>query len=335
MSDLSIATEALFKKSFTDEVALKIPMTAMLMEHRRVTFKGGVSIDHAVVKTTAESQLQMYSGGNEGLDATSKSYLSKPSFGWKYGQVPIWYGCETELQNQIATSEVKRLELVTLMVTEAQQGMKLGLNSQFHAETAAGDSGTDFQGIPEACDHSRTYGGILSDTTFTSAGWWGGASLSDAFTDRDTAMALSPSNLRKCVSRIGRYVDLGSKVYGYLPEDLYTKLQGILHGSVFYELSNKDNSRIFKYGFDSFIAFGVEWVKDTWMTQNSQTDVMLLVNPETFELRLHPSRAFVCTPFVRQDQIAGGKDAMLGRVKIAGNLVCWQPNGNMWKSNVS
>lgn len=336
MTDLSIATEALYKKSFTNEVMLKIPLTAMLMAHRRVTFKGGTTIKHPVVKATQESLLQMYATGT-GLDVSSKEQLSEPSFNWKKGQLPIRYDVDTEIQNELATSEVKRLDLVTLKVKEAQQGTKLGLNTQFHATTAAGDSGTDFQGVPEACDHSRTYGGITSNTTFAHPGlaWWGGASLGETFADRATAMALSLDNIRKCGMVVERYVDEGSKFYGLLPEGLYSKFLGILEGNVFYERSNEQNSKLFKYGFKSFHAYGVEWVKDSYMTLNSMTAHMLLINPDTWELRMHPQRAFEVTPFVWQGAQSGGLDEMVARLLIAGNLVCWQPNSNMWKSNVS
>lgn len=330
MSDLSIATESLYKASYTNEVMLQKPLLAMFTENRRVTWKGGVSITHPVVKATAASLLQMYSTNDE-LNVSSKQFLDNPAFNWKYGQLPLRYGCDVETQNQLATSEVKRVELVSMLTQLAQEGVRDGLDAQLHATTAAGDSGDDFQGVPEACDHSRTYGGKLSDTTFSVMAWWGGASLGDTYTDRATSTALSLQNIRRMKSRVGRYVKANSRLYMFLAEDMHSKLLGLCEGSVYY----KGEGSLLKYGFDSFTVYGIEVVKDSYMTLNSMTDDLLLVNPSTWEFRIHPNRNFVMTPFVNQSQIAGHRDEMVARLKFAGNCICWQPNGNMWLSAIT
>lgn len=335
MSDLSNLTLDLFRGSFTREVIHKIPMFTMLYEHRRITSKGGTSISDAVIMNTRKASLQMYRPG-EGLVVTDVSLTRKPSFNWKYGQLPVKVTCDEETQNELATSEVKRGDLVKIKVKEAHEGARQGFNTQFHATTAAGDSGTDFQSIPEAAGHSRTYGGLASDTTFSSMAWWGGASLDDSFADSATAMAISMSNFRKCKARCKRYVPESDRLYMFVPEDVASVIAGLAEAARLYTGSTAENSKLFKYGYDTFIvANNVEVVSDTYMTLNSMTTYMLLVNPNTFELRLHPSRAFQMTPFTRQDLVANGEDALMARIKVMGNLVCWQPNGNMVKSSVS
>ena len=93
--------------------------------------------------------------------------------------------------------------------------------------------------------------------------------------------------------------------------------------------------RLAKYGFTSVTLYdNIEVVEDPYMSVN-QTSTSLMVDPETWELRFHPSRAFKIGKFVDQSQIEGGEDKMLARLRVAGNFVCWQPNGNMWKSNMT
>ena len=44
---------------------------------------------------------------------------------------------------------------------------------------------------------------------------------------------------------------------------------------------------------------------------------------------------FQVTKFIQQDEHTGGKDEKVALLKVCGNAVCWQPNGNMYKSNVA
>lgn len=332
-TDLSNMTREAFVGSFVDEVMLQIPLTAMLLEERRVNWNGGTKIQDNVVMATGESNVQMYKAGT-GLAVKSKTYTQSIEFGWKLGTSPISYDVDTEIQNQLASSDVKKGDVVKNMTKQGQMGVKLALNTQFHASTAAGDSGTDFQSVPEAAGHNRTYGGFASGTTAAATKWWNGASIAESFADMATAFALSLDNIRKaraCAMRYGN-VKANQKFYLYLPEGLYSKLIGLVEASH----TKIATGSLAKYGFTSVVLYdNIEVVQDSWMTLNSQTGYMYLVNPASFELRIHPSRPFNITPFEWQGKIAGGTDSMLARILFAGNLVCWQPNSNMVKSNVS
>ncbi len=331
MSDLTIATRNLFARTFGNMVALKIPMLAMLMEHRRVNSKGGAQIVYDLIKDDAEDETQWYKAGDP-LTVGQASFLDQAKFNYKYGQTPMRLTVDEEIKNELATSEVKRRDLAKIIVKRAQDGMKRKINSRIHNASTA-DTAAGFQSVPFALEHSRTYGELTTTTSVKT--WWNGASLGTTWSDRNTSMVLSLSNIRLMKAVVRRYNDEG-KLYLFLPEALYSKLQGLAEGKTHYEASNEKNSRLFKYGtFESFHIYNIEVVQDTWMTLNSQTTYALLVNSNTFEFRLHPRRAFMMTKFFQQDQVAGGADEKVARVKVAGNLCCEQPNANMWKSAVT
>lgn len=332
-TDLSNLTREAFIKAFTDEVALQIPVFAMMIEERRVSWKGGTAISKNVIKTTGESLMQSYKPSRDTLNTASKTYTQKISFNWKYAQTPIVYTAEDAVQNELDEGGSKIMDLVELLTDQALSGTKDGINTMLHAATAAGDSGDNFQGIPEACDHSRTYGGYASGTT-TATKWWNGASLAGTYTDRASSMALSLDNIRKLRSACMRYGRVKQKqvFYLYLPEALHSKLMGLLEAACVHT----SPGALAKYGFTSARIYeNIEIVLDSWMNENSMSDDLLFVNPASWELRLHPTRAFQVTDFVDQSTIGGQRDEMLARVKVAGNSVCWQPNSNAWKSLVA
>lgn len=331
MSDLSIATQELFAKSFTYQVGLRMPITAMLLEHRRVEARGGYQIVYDLVKDDAVDEAQDYYEG-EGMTVAQTSFLDQAKFDWKYVQMPVRYTVSDEIKNKLGESEVKRHDLVKLMVERAQDGIKRHLNKVLHTISSS-DAGRSIQSIYDPLDHSRTYGTVASTTTVKT--WWNGSSLAESWADRNTAMALALDNLRKIEMICGRYRPPTEKLYCFLPEALHSKLQGILEGSVYYEKSSNENSRLFKYGFKSFQVYGTEYVVDSWMTLNSQTAYAVWLNPEVMDLRFHPNRSFRMTEFVWQGQIAGGQDENVARILLAGNCCNKQPNAGMWKSNVS
>lgn len=330
-TDLAILTRDMFVKSFRDEVSLNVPLLAMFEAHSRVTFEGGVTINRPVIKATGESLMQMYSGNNTPLTASNKSYLAQPSFKWKKGQIPALIEGDDYIQNVDAASENKIADLAELVVKQVQQGIRLDLNTQFHATTAAGDSGTDFQSVPEALGHSRTYGGITSNTTTVK--YWNGASLLNSYADAATTTGISLDVMRRCKMACMRYglTPQGRRFYCFLPEASFSKVVGLAEAA---GVKPKDG-RLAKFGIESVEYSGIEFVVDSYMTDNSMTAHMLLLDPMTWEFRLHPKRAFTMSDFVDQSQMAGGTDQMLARCLVAGALVCWQPNGNMYKSAIS
>lgn len=88
---------------------------------------------------------------------------------------------------------------------------------------------------------------------------------------------------------------------------------------------------------------GIEIVQDSFLTaglvDHSGTTLaaekwMLLLNIPDWELRLHPKH-FKFTGFTWQGDRQDGYDEWLARIMIAGNLICWKPNGSIFLNNVS
>jgi len=330
MADLSILTRSAFIKSFRDEVMLDRPVFAMLYDHRRVTWKGGADINQPIIKTSGAAALQWY-GVNDGLTVTDRDYLAKATFGWKMAQFSIVYTVEDMIQNVYGGNEEKILDLVGMKVKQSQQDVKEGLDTQLHNTTSAGDSGTKFQSIPEACGHSRTYGTIASNTTTVK--YWNGASVAGTYTDVATAMALSLDRIRIIRSACSKYgTQRNRRFYLFMGTALYSKLIGLIEANHVLVAPGK----LTKYGLTSIELYGnIEVVEDTWMTDNSMTTHLMFVDPESWELRFHPKRALEMTDFVDQSEQSNGKDQMVARIRLAGNSICWQPNANMYKSLVS
>lgn len=330
-TDLSIVTRDAFVASFRDQVSLRIPLLAALESKSRVRFEGGLSINFPVIKATGESLGQMYANSETGLDANSKSYLDKAKFEWKRGQLPALVNAEDYIENVEAASPNKILDLVELVVKQVQGGARLMLNTQAHATTAAGDSGTNFQSVPEAAGHSRTYGTITSSTSANT--WWNGASLDGTWTDSAGTIGISEDTIRRMKYCCTRYGDMDPRASYmlFLPEAGYSKAIGIASA----KQAIQPGSLKVKYGIESVELYGVEMVMDSYMTNNSMTTHALMISPETFELRLHPKRAFTMGDFVYQGDRAGGTDQFLARCLVWGNLVCKQPNANMYRSAIS
>jgi len=97
-------------------------------------------------------------------------------------------------------------------------------------------------------------------------------------------------------------------------------------------------SPLAKFGFQSFTIDGVTFVKDPYLRTANLTNshkYMFLIDLNTWEFRVHPQRSFLFTGFTWQAQFTGGADEWLARIFLMGNLVCWQPNANIWLSNVA
>lgn len=345
-TNITNSTRDTWLRTVVQEVFLRLPLLAILMEHRRITWRGGKSITKTVVKDDMESLAQSYTV-NEGLTGGTKTILAKPQFYWKYFQLPIEYGIEEEIQNHGAPDEVAPVDLVETLTTVAHKSARLKLQSMLYGDNsgAATDTGSaNFQGLIAALDHSVTYGTRSRSTTKATGALWQSISLTDAWTDQDTATAASISNLRNAVARCRRYRPQNSKLYVICGEAIFQQFQSQVEARHLYDREGKTGTMA-KYGFKTFDIDGVEFIQESYLTTLGTTVVhnssyypatwFFIIDPETWELRFHPSRAMKMTGFTWQGDQVGGQDKWLARIMTAGNLVCWQPNANCFLSNVS
>lgn len=333
MSNLTATTRELYERSVVKQVFEKLALFAMLKEERHIAFKGGRKIQRPVEMDTTESLMQDYTP-MEGMTGGSKTILQLPEFTWKYAQMPVQYTVEEEIQNDGGV-DTAPVDLVDTLVQAAQNGTKRGFAKRFYtSNTTTTDSGKKFQSVCDALCHAATPYGSLARTTAVRT-WWMGASVDGTWTDQAAAYTPSIALFRQALDRCRQYRDPGEKWYAISGSSIFRAYKSQCEARTLY---SREGSKLMRYGFETLMIDGVEFVLDPYldtMTPGTTTKYFFLINPETWELRLHPKRSLKFTGFTWQGDQVGGLDAYLGRVMATGNLICWQPNANIWLSNVA
>lgn len=339
MADFNIATRVAWDRSFVNQVALALPMFAMLWEHQRIKFKGGKSIKIRLQKGTTEALTQAYLM-NEPMQGGRINVLEEAEWFVKYCQHPVQYDARDIVENAGGRLTAP-LNTVKLAVDTSQDGFRRYMQSKFYATASTTpQTDRDFNSVLQALTHDKEYGGITRTIGSTTNTWFQGASPAGTYTDQGTAASPSLANISKWATICRRYLPQGldgrrrqrNPLYMFCPEGIYQDIQsqvearqGLLKPSLMQQ----------KYGFNAMNVYGVEIVEESWLTLNSGTTKIVLMNPATWQLRIAPSRAFRLTNFVWQGEQAGGIDAYLARILLAGNLTCRMPRANMYLSNVA
>ena len=337
--DFNITTREAYDKSFKSQVALALPLYAMLYEHQRVKFKGGRSTKIRVQKSTTESLGQSYFM-NEGLDGGRQDVLAEAEFFTKYNQFPVQYDGRDVIENT-GGELTAPLDSIRLVTETSQDGTRRFLQEKFWAAAVSNpENERDFNSVPQALTHDVKYGGLTRTIGSNINDWWQGASPAGTYTDQSTAVSPSLSNILKWATVCRRYLAAGmdgkgrlrNPLYMFVPEGIYQEIN--MQAEARTGLANPSLMK-FKYGFEAINIYNIEIIQSSWMTLNSRTASMALLNPETWQLRIAPSRNFKLTPFKWQAENAGGIDAWLARILIAGTLTCNMPRANMLLLNVA
>jgi len=329
-TNLSASTRELWERTVKDEVFMALPLTAMLMEHRRIMFKGGTKIKQTVTKATMTDLAQDYSS-NEPLEGGSRTILGAPEFGWKKFQIPVEYGVDEELQNHEAIEEAAPADIVKALVEGAQYAAREHLSAMAYA-TTTGETGKVFQGLACALTHDTVYGGYTRTISSTLNTFFQGASADLTYADWDTACAATIANFRKYATACRRYAKKNQKLYAFMGESLFQAFQSQCEARLMNTKPAAGSLGLYKYGFNTLNIDGVELVQDSYLTTAGRTAAFYIIDPDTWELRISPKRNFRLTPFKWQGDTNDGLDAWLGRVMCAGNLICWHPNRNLYRS---
>lgn len=335
-TNLNVATRDAWVRSIQDEVFLRLPLLNRLLSRRQVNWSGGLSIKRPVDMaefTDSPSLAQSYTP-NEGLSSGTKEVLKAPKFLWKYFQVPIQFGVEEKLQNA-GGNENQIVELVEHLVSKGQRGSRLHLNTMMYsAQSSTSDSDAEFQGLLDALFADTTYGTLARATTVTNP-WWQGASIAKSFADNATARTPSIANFRKAKIAVWQNADARS------PKDLLVITSETIFAALQAEAEtlhvySRTGSELADQGFNAMILDGVEIVADPFLEQDStRRKYFFMLHIPDWEIRLHPQRSFKMTPFTWQGDQVNGIDQDLARVLVAGNMVCWKPNGSIANTNWS
>lgn len=329
--NLAATTREMWDATLEDEVLLALPLVAMMIEHQTLEVKG-TKLKKTVIMDTSESLAQSYEA-TEPMTGGEKTILGTAEWNYKKFQLPVIYDCDTEIENQNASSVEAPIDEVEATVEAAQQGARSYLNTLLYG--AAADSGKKFfQGLRSALTHDATYGGLARATTVTRQ-WWQSGSLADTYTDQATAVSASIANVRKAATIAGRHAKSNQRFYAFVGETLFAKLKSQVEARMQYSV---EGSNLAKYGFKTFIIDNsIEVVQDSYLTiTGATTDAyFFLLDPTSWRLRISPKRNFRLTPFKWQGEQVNGLDRYLARILVAGNFVCYAPNKNVFLSNMS
>ena len=342
-------TRDLIEKSLTNEVYLRTAFLDELNKRKRIT-AGGRTLQFPVIKDTMQSLAQAYSM-KEPLTSSQKSITETASFNWKYVQLPIEYDGDVEIQNLNAASEEKIYDVAEMLAEQALYGMNLKMQDMMFSGGSAtltdyNDTGKNFNSITSALYLDTTYGGLSRAHVDSATGtndWWqaaqpgtGGLGTifgSDFTTISQTVAAnLTIANFRSWVVKVQRFIKKKDDIMCVMCPTLFNKLKAECQANMIYQGAT-DTAKV---GFNKMFIDGHQIVDADYLEGNSTTDNwVFLLNMESWELHFNKARNFKMTPFKWQAENIYGTDTYLSRLLVCGNLICKQPNANMWLTNVS
>jgi len=341
-ADLSKATRELFVRSLVNQVYMQTPFVEDLQRRNQITYSGGTDVKRLIDTGEIDDIMQEYTA-NTALQDQKKTTLAKPSFTMKLAQLPLRYDVDEQLQNIEAGNEEQLLDLASHLSSKGQRATKLWLNKKmFNAGSTTGESdgGTKFQSLISALDHDSTYGTLARSLSGGTNDYWQSADpagLVESITtsSQDTAANLTISNLRKWINEtdIAHYMESVDDLYIMMCPTLFNKLRAEMEGKMQYSAPKGDKA---SQGFNKMELDGHTIVSEPYLqTTSTMKTWLFILNMRHWELRIHTSRNFKVTDFKWQGEQSNGFDFYLARILIAGNLVNWKPNGNLWLSNVS
>ncbi len=347
MSDLTEATRELFVRSLKKEVFLRMPFYEELEKRSLITFRGGKFIERLTDMDEMDDLAQAYTT-NETLTDEAKDMLAKPRFEWKKFQIPIRYDGDWEIQNEGAGNEEQLLDLVNFLVKKAQRAARLKMmKNAFNAAstTPRTDGGKEFQSLVSALNHDNTYGTLARSIADDTRDWWQGADPAGLTTDitsssQDTATNLTISNIRKWINEtsVAHYMEAKSDLMIVMCPTLFNKLRAEMESKSIYntDLNRAIANDTANLGFNKMILDGHQVVDVPFLQESATTrSWVFILNLNDFELRISTARNFKMTEFEWQGKNTNGVDYFLSRILVAGNLICWKPNGSIFLSNVS
>ena len=338
MSNLDVTTRALWSRTLEHEVYRKLPLLNRLIANHQYKFDPGLSYKQTVEYDTQVSLVQEYKGGVTPLSGGKKTISTTVEWYMKEAQLPVeipW----SDLTANRGGGDTQIIPLDKMLVNNAHASMRMWYNDMMWragANTHDGESSILWQGLLDALTHDITYGGKTRATTATNK-WWQGASLANDFADQATAISPTVQNLRSCYDAISMFIENKEQVLVVTSNPNYRSLQAQVQA-----FGNVPPGPLAKFGFTSMLIDEIEVVAEPWFTSNqntaasTMTKYFCMLNLPTWRLMLHPDRGFGSfNGFFDQSKIRGGTDSVLGRIFLAGNLVCLHPNQNIFLSNMS
>ncbi len=332
-------TRNMWEKGVKDQVLLKMPLMAKLIDRNRTRAESGEKIRQTVKTSEVDGLFHTYAFGQP-MPGGRQANLERFVFSQKNAELPISYDASEELFNSGGPNAP--VNLGAQRAKDAFRGAKIGLYKQMYG-SGASDTGTDFNSVYQALAHdtaSETYGNVTRNYGTSVNDWAQGADLDDFASDsstQGTARAMSIYLIRRCILKLMENAEEKASLMFVMGPDLYLKLKQEVDASVKYE----PGPMALKYGFESFTLDGVEIVNDYFLSAKNLPDEttpnkwVLGFNADDWEFVIQPKRAFYRTVPQWQGGVPNGTDSYLGRVLLTANLCCWRPSGSILLTNVS
>lgn len=336
-ANIEATTTEMWRATMVNAIQMGTPMLAMLFGENRVSWKGGYEYRVPLMVDTLSSLAQEYQD-NTPLSNQDMTIASLAKFSCKTWQIPLQISDRERRENR---SVGEKVDLAKTKVDAGQMGARRKMTEMMFTAGST-DAGTAFQSIPDACDHNRTYGGITCTALLKL--YWSGASFSGAFNDRATARIASLAIFDHIFSTVrlaapdaqpGNFVAvMGTILFNAFKQQIVARSGRIDRGE-----------SLAKYGFNTFMYDGVEFVEEPWLGHawsrlvdagaDTRAAYFFLLYKPSWKLILDPEAAMTLSEFTDQKKIVNGRAFRLARILAAGNLVCELPPANYWSSGMT
>jgi hypothetical protein len=354
-ANINVLVHEAYWEGIIPQVMLATPFTAKLMASRRVSWKGGKVIMGITDTKELTGHMQVY-GENTAMTVQRSSFLENPYWDWKFAQNPIAYTMKEYIQNGGSYSEA---DLVKLLVSKSNRASRLGMNNMMYGipvnslpggtatpytiytDTEGTDDSLGFQSVRHALTHgtgtTTKYGHIARDYSGPTNAYWESADLGGWASTagvQTTACDANIDNVRIAIDECSQWLEKPGEFLAVCGPANYRKLKKWVEA----KRIDTGKGELVKFGFDSFTIDNVEFVKDNWLKEANivgGSTMFFLFHMPSWELRIHPDRSFEFTDFTWQGDKPDGLDQWVARILLAGNLICNQPNCNMFLTSMS
>jgi len=332
--DISVLTRDMFMRTIAEQTFYTSPILAAMFENNRMNWEGGENIEFPVNtdNQAGVDLVQAYPDGDTPLTNGVRYPHAKATVPYAKWQIPIEYDVDEYLANVEGGNESKLIDIVKTRVANSHEWHNQYLIDRLYKTTST-EADAHINSVVLACSHDRTYEGITTDISSSANTYWQGASIAGSYADSATDYGYTIDTIRRAWDTIAKYRrDNQIRPLCIVPTSAFRKLRREAESKAL--LSGMGG--LAKYGFSSMmIDEKVEVTADKWLENESRTSDFFMLDVNTWEMRMHKDRNLKMLDFEYQGNKPGGLDKWTSRIMCMGQLLCKQPNANLYLSNLS
>jgi len=330
-TDLNVLTRDFLNATRQKAVFLRSPLLAKMFDSGRMTQKGGIKETVTIKYKQGFSEVQEY-GTNDPLTSSVVNRRTMARFGLTKMQTPIRWSIDEVTQNFNAVDSARVANLLTEKVDDAHDATRDQLQDRLY-RAATTEGGDIMNSLQTALTHDRTYGGLTRSTTATNE-WWQGRSPDGSYTDQAGALAPNIPNFRAWRDVCDRYNDNPSSSKLVVCGD--SMYRQFLAAAESRSVNTSKPGPTVKYGHESVIIDGVEFLKDKYLGADStRAKYFFYLDVPSWQYEVDKTRNYKMTDAVWQGAMDGNADYWVQRIMTVHRFICTAPSRNMYLSNVS